>query len=58
MDLHDKLHQFARDFMALRPETRQDLSLDEWILEYHSQLSDIEVATGWAIYKFVCARDV
>jgi DNA-binding SARP family transcriptional activator len=35
----EQIHEDARRLMAEFPHLRQDMSLDEWVLEYNEQLS-------------------
>ena len=51
MELEDKLHQVARSFMAsvATESMDQELSLDEFLIEYKAELSDEQRDLGWEI---------
>ena len=51
MELESKLHQMARSFMAsvATKSMNQNQSLDEFLIEYKTELSDEQRMLGWEI---------
>ena len=50
MELENKLHQMARSFMAVvATEDMELLSLDEFLIEYKSELTEDQLKLGWEI---------
>ena len=47
-DPEEPLHELARRFMDIRPDLPA-MSLDEWLCEYHEQLTEPERKAGHAI---------
>ncbi len=50
MILENKLHEMARSFMAVvATEDMELLSLDEFLIEYKSELTEDQLKLGWEI---------
>jgi len=50
MILENKLHEIARSFMAVvATEDMELLSLDEFLIEYKSELTEDQLKLGWEI---------
>ena len=44
--------ELARAAMAIRPDLKQNMSLDEWLAEYSEQLSEREKAVAYAALNY------
>ncbi len=50
MILENKLHEMARSFMAVvATKDMELLSLDEFLIEYKSELTEDQLKLGWEI---------